>query len=172
MKKTSLKKCKIKNLPQKTSNLYKVDYKKFKTLTVSVKYTSHSRESPLPQVMWWAQLGNLVLIKSHRAQRRLVSLYHKSNRPSNRAFLVDAQIYVWHKNNPEYIPYMNTQQIKDPRDLQEQSTFQCILITTQRSGLKKWKQSKNLWPEWKKKACQMLCVCDEEQVGCVMTHSL
>lgn len=94
--------------------------------------------------MWWVQLGNLILTKLYRAQWWLVSLSNKSNRPSIRAYLVDAQIYVWHmarlarENNPEYILYINTQQIRDPWDLQKQSTFQCILITTQWSRLKKW----------------------------------
>lgn len=44
-------------------------------------------------------------------------------------------------NNPEYILYTNIQQIRDPWDLQEQSTFQCILITTQWSRSKKWTQN-------------------------------
>lgn len=94
--------------------------------------------------MWWVQLGNLILTKLYRAPWWLVSLSNKSNRPSIRAYLVNAQIYVWHmarlaqENNPEYILYINTQQIRDPWDLQKQSTFQCILITTQWSRLKNW----------------------------------
>lgn len=94
--------------------------------------------------MWWVKLGNLILTKVYRAPRWHVSLSNKSNRPSIRAYLVNAQIYTWHvarlaqENNPEYILYINTQQIRDPWDLQKQSTFQCILITTQWSRLKNW----------------------------------
>lgn len=42
------------------------------------------------------------------------------------------------ENNPKYILYINTQQIRDPWDLQKQSTFQCILITTHWSRFKNW----------------------------------
>lgn len=105
---------------------------------------SHARDSPHSHITWWVQLGNLILTKVYRAPRWLVSLSNKSNGPSIRAYLVNAQIYVWHvarlaqENNPEYILYINTQQIRDPWDLQKQSTFQCILITTQWSRLKNW----------------------------------
>lgn len=117
---------------------------KFKTLTVSIKYMSHSRDSPHSHITWWVQPGNLILTKLYRAPWWLVSLSNKSNRPSIRAHLVGAQIDVWHvarlarENNPEYILYMNTRHIRDPWDLQKQSTFQCILITTQWSRFKNW----------------------------------
>lgn len=129
------------NLPQKLQ-IYIKWTTKFKTLTVSIKYMSHSRDSPHSHIMWWVQLGNLILTKLYRAPWWLVSLSNKSNRPSTRAYLVDALMYIRHmarlarENNPKYILYINTQQIRDPWDLQKQSTFQCILITTHWSRFK------------------------------------
>lgn len=55
---------------------------KFKTLMVSIKYMSHSRDSPHSHIMWWVQPGNLILTKLYRAPWWLVSLSNKSNRPS------------------------------------------------------------------------------------------
>lgn len=60
---------------------------------------------------------------------------------SIRAYLVDAREHIRHmarlapRNNPNYVLYINTKQTGDPRDQQRQSTFQCILITTQWSRL-------------------------------------
>lgn len=81
------------NLPWKLQ-IYIKWTTKFKTLMVSIKYMSHSRDSPHSHVMWWVQLGNLILKKLYRAPRWLVSLSNKSNRPSIRAYLVNAQIYT------------------------------------------------------------------------------
>lgn len=119
---------------------------KFKTLTVSIKYTSHSRDPLRSQIMCRGQFGNLILRNWHRAPWWLVSLSNKSNRPSYLSLLGRrTQIHGWRmarwaqENNPEYILYINTQQIRDLWDLQKQSTFQCILITTQWLRLKNWR---------------------------------
>lgn len=126
----------------KTSNLYKVDYK-IQDTDGFQKNTCPTPGIHCTHIMWWVQLGNLILTQWYRAPWWLASLSDKSKRPSIRAHLVDARTHIGHmarsarRNNPKHVLYINTKQIGDPWDLQKQSTFQCILITTQWSRFKK-----------------------------------
>lgn len=130
------------NLPQKLQ-IYIKWTTKFKTLTVSKKNTCPTQGIRCTHIMWWVQLGNLILTQWYRAPWWLASLSDKSKRPSIRAHLFETRTHIGHmarsarKNNPKHVLYINTKQIGDPWDLQKQSTFQCILITTQWSRFKK-----------------------------------
>lgn len=135
----SLKKKKKRKPSSKTSNLYKVDYK----IQDTDGFQKNTCPTPGIRCTRWVQLGNLILTQWYRAPWWLASLSDKSKRPSIRAHLVDAQTHIGHmersarRNNPKHVLYINTKQIGDPWDLQKQSTFQCILITTQWSRFKK-----------------------------------
>lgn len=107
---------------------------KFKTLTVSINTCPTQGLRALTTKLWGQQWS--VTNRIHRNHVPFKSIKQASLRAHTWSMHRYIQLTCGkespEENNPEYILY--TQHIRDPWDLQKQSTFQCMLITTQCSN--------------------------------------